>query len=88
MSDQKPLAFEQTLAELETLVNQMEEGNMGLEDSLAAFEKGIRLTRECQQALQQAELRVQVLTNPDADPVTLEPLASASNDAVENRDRE
>ncbi|MDH7942444.1 exodeoxyribonuclease VII small subunit [Pseudohongiella sp. SYSU M77423] len=86
MSDQKPLAFEQTLAELETLVNQMEEGNMGLEDSLAAFEKGIRLTRECQQALQQAELRVQVLTNPDADPVTLEPLATANNDAVETRD--
>ncbi|WP_237133194.1 exodeoxyribonuclease VII small subunit [Pseudohongiella sp. O18] len=86
MSDQKPLAFEQTLAELETLVNQMEEGNMGLEDSLAAFEKGIRLTRECQQALQQAELRVQVLTNPDADPVKLEPLATANNDAVETRD--
>ncbi|HBN14889.1 MAG: exodeoxyribonuclease VII small subunit [Gammaproteobacteria bacterium] len=86
MSDQKPLAFEQTLAELETLVNQMEEGNMGLEDSLAAFEKGIRLTRECQQALQQAEMRVQVLTNPDADPVTLEPLATANNDAVETRD--
>ena len=86
MSDQKPLAFEQTLAELETLVNQMEDGNMGLEDSLAAFEKGIRLTRECQQALQQAELRVQVLTNPDADPVKLEPLATANNDAVETRD--
>ncbi len=53
--------FEQSLAALETLVNQMEQGEMSLEQSLEAFEQGVQLTRECQQRLEQAEQRVQVL---------------------------
>jgi len=64
--DTRP-GFEDTLTQLETLVSRMEEGNMSLEDSLAAFETGIRLTRECQSALQAAELKVQILTNADTD---------------------
>ena len=39
----------------------MEDGELSLEDSLEAFEKGIKLTRECQSALRQAEQKVQVL---------------------------
>jgi len=57
--------FESALAELETLVNQMETGELSLEDSLAAFEKGIGLTRQCQQALTAAEQRVQMLLERD-----------------------
>ncbi|WP_207060866.1 exodeoxyribonuclease VII small subunit [Motiliproteus sp. SC1-56] len=57
----KSLDFEQSLGELEALVNRMEQGELSLEESLAAFEEGIRLTRECQQRLEQAEQRVQVL---------------------------
>ncbi len=53
--------FEQNLAQLETLVTDMESGELSLEESLAAFEKGIKLTRECQAALQKAEQRVQKL---------------------------
>ncbi len=57
----KSLNFEQSLQDLEHLVKEMESGEMSLEDSLAAFEKGIQLTRECQTALQKAEQRVQKL---------------------------
>ena len=55
-------AFETALKELETLVEQMENGDLSLDESLKAFERGIKLTRQCQQALQQAELKVQTLT--------------------------
>lgn len=53
--------FEAALKELESLVKQMESGELGLEESLAAFERGVLLTRRCQTALKQAELRVQAL---------------------------
>lgn len=53
--------FEQTFAELEDLVLQMESGELELEQSLAAFEKGIKLTRDCQTALTKAEQKVQML---------------------------
>ena len=55
--------FESTLAELEGLVDQMESGELSLNDSLQAFERGIKLTRQCQTALEAAELRVKVLTD-------------------------
>ncbi len=60
--EQTPIKFEQALEELETLVSSMEGGNLSLEDSLAAFERGIKLSRDCQRYLKEAELRVQVLT--------------------------
>lgn len=57
-----PVDFEGALAELEELVAKMEGGSLSLEDSLAAFERGIKLTRECQAALRSAELRIKALT--------------------------
>ena len=51
------------MAELETLVAQMEDGDLSLDESLKAFERGVMLTRQCQQALSRAELRVQALTD-------------------------
>jgi exodeoxyribonuclease VII small subunit len=57
----KKINFEESLSELETLVEEMEQGNLSLEDSLSRFEKGISLTTECQQALQSAELKVREL---------------------------
>jgi exodeoxyribonuclease VII small subunit len=59
--------FEKSLAELEALVERMEEGEMSLEESLKAFENGIRLTQQCQQLLAQAQQRVQILMNGDGD---------------------
>jgi len=56
-----PVDFESALKELESLVEKMEQGDISLEDSLQHFERGIELTRHCQQALQEAEQKVQVL---------------------------
>lgn len=71
-----PFNFEVALAELEGLVDAMEDGELSLEDSLKAFEKGVKLTRECQQALAQAEQKVQILmqdgAEPSAEPYDLE----------------
>lgn len=57
-----PLNFEASLQELEALVGRMEQGTISLEESLQHFERGIALTRICQQALQEAEHKVQLLT--------------------------
>ncbi|MBS4050629.1 MAG: exodeoxyribonuclease VII small subunit [Methylomonas sp.] len=53
--------FEEAMQELEQLVEQMERGELSLEESLKSFERGIKLTRTCQQALQEAEQKVQIL---------------------------
>jgi exodeoxyribonuclease VII small subunit len=53
--------FEAALEELEALVGKMETGKLSLEDSLAAFERGVKLTRQCQVALDNAKLRVNAL---------------------------
>lgn len=58
------LDFEHALAELEALVEQLERGELTLEQSLERFERGVQLTRHCQQALQQAEQRVMALLQP------------------------
>jgi exodeoxyribonuclease VII small subunit len=65
--------LEAALAELEQLVVRMERGDLPLEEALASFERGVELTRACQQALQQAELKVQVLVER-AGKAALEPL--------------
>ncbi|GLR63492.1 exodeoxyribonuclease VII small subunit [Marinospirillum insulare] len=54
----EPPNFEELMQQLETLVASMESGELSLEDSLQAYEKGVRLTRLCQQQLTQAEQRV------------------------------
>ena len=53
--------FETALTQLEQLVQRMESGELSLQDSLQAFEQGVQLTRQCQQALSSAEQRVQIL---------------------------
>ena len=57
----KPVDLEKSLAELETIVEQLESGELPLDTSLKEFERGVRLSRECQGALKDAEQRVQVL---------------------------
>ena len=59
------LTFEEAMAELDELVSRMEDGELSLDDSLKAFERGVMLTRKCQEALSQAELRVKTLTDAD-----------------------
>ena len=65
-------AFEQSLAELETLVQKMESGDMSLEASLKAVEQGIRVTRDCQKALTAAAQKVQRLVEQNGE-LTTEP---------------
>ena len=63
MSEKKPeIDFEKALAELEQLVETMEKGELTLEESLQHFERGVTLTRTCQQALADAEQKVRILT--------------------------
>lgn len=57
-----PVDFEAFLKELEELVAKMEGGTLSLEESLAAFERGVKLTRDCQSALRTAEMRIKALT--------------------------
>jgi exodeoxyribonuclease VII small subunit len=71
IEEAEPVNFEKAMAELEQLVTQMEDGDLSLNDSLQAFERGIKLTRQCQHALSQAELKVKTLTASN----TLEELA-------------
>jgi len=59
--EKKGMNFEKALSDLEDLVTQLEEGELSLEESLKAFEKGIKLTRDCQSALSSAEQKVQML---------------------------
>lgn len=62
-----PQDFERALDELEALVQRLEGGELSLEDSLGAYERGVALYRQCQGALEQAELRIRLLADP-ADP--------------------
>jgi len=64
--------FEKSLAELEQLVQKMEQGDISLEDSLKHFEKGVQLTRACQTALKEAEQKVALLLNKNGQ-TSLEP---------------
>ncbi|AMR68432.1 MULTISPECIES: exodeoxyribonuclease VII small subunit [Pseudomonadaceae] len=67
MARKKAADFETSLAELQTLVERLESGELSLEDSLGAFEQGIRLTRDCQASLAQAEQKVQQLLERDGE---------------------
>lgn len=69
--------FEQSLEALEQLVERMEHGEMTLEESLAAYERGVGLYRSCQTALEQAELRVRMLSDPQ-DPSSATPFPNAA----------
>ena len=70
--------FEASLDELEQLVEKMEHGDMSLEESLAAYERGVGLYRKCQGALEQAELRVRLLSDPEQ-PAGAEPFPAGSS---------
>jgi exodeoxyribonuclease VII small subunit len=59
--DSKPLDFEAAMRDLEEIVERLEHGDLPLEESLKAFERGILLTRTCQTALKDAEQKVEIL---------------------------
>ena len=61
MSNDKPKNFETSLEELERIVRELEQGELTLEKSLELFEQGVKLSRECQERLNQAERRIEIL---------------------------
>ncbi len=62
-----PKTFEQALADLERIVRELEDGKIGLEDSLARYEQGVALLKHCYGQLRQAEQRIVELTGMDAE---------------------
>jgi exodeoxyribonuclease VII small subunit len=73
--------FEQSLAELEALVERLEHGDLPLDDALRSFERGVALTRQCQSALKAAQQKVEILlkNSVSADP---EPFTDSSEPAL------
>lgn len=71
--------LEKSLKELEALLNELESGELTLEAALEHFERGVKLTRQCQKALQTAEQKVEILLRktPDGEP---EPFDTSSSD--------
>jgi exodeoxyribonuclease VII small subunit len=81
--------FEASLEALERIVQQLEDGDLPLEKSLELFEQGIRLSRECQERLSQAERRIEILLRDNQGrPVTKafnEPPAEERNSNAEDK---
>ncbi|WP_185235484.1 exodeoxyribonuclease VII small subunit [Teredinibacter franksiae] len=73
MATKKTPNFEKSLEQLESLVAQLESGELSLEDSLKTFEQGIKLTRSCQSALQEAEQKVELLLKEENGKLITEP---------------
>ena len=67
------MTYEQQLQQLETLIKQLENGDLSLDQTLAAYEQGVALIRACQQQLEQAEQRIQLLAHDGNGKETLVP---------------
>jgi exodeoxyribonuclease VII small subunit len=76
--DQQPKSFEASLEALEEIVHQLEGGDLPLEKSLELFEDGIRLSRQCQERLSQAERRIEVLLRDNQGRPVVTPLEEAN----------
>ena len=80
-----PVDFERSLAELEALVERLEQGDLALDDALKSFERGVALTRQCQGALKAAQQKVEILLNtsptgaPEPFTDSIEPALSAAD---------
>ena len=62
MKNTEPQNFETSLEELERIVRELERGDLPLEKSLELFEQGVKLSRACQERLNEAERRIEILT--------------------------
>jgi exodeoxyribonuclease VII small subunit len=84
----QPATFEASLSELEAIVHDLEEGELGLAESLARYEQGVKHLKHCYQLLQSAERKIELLTGvgEDGSPVT-EPLAADATPLAESAGR-
>ena len=88
MSNAKPKNFETSLEELERIVRELEQGELTLEKSLELFERGVKLSRECQERLSQAERRIEMLTRDNQGRPIVTPFEPESELGASNRDDE
>ncbi len=72
VAKRKKLDYEAAVAELESLVEQLERGDITLEESLKLYERGVLLTRDCQEALQAADQKVQMLVKQAGNPTLVD----------------
>ena len=72
MTTKKPINLEKNLADLESLVEELESGKLPLEKAMKKFEEGIKLTRRCQAALKNAEQKIEILLKNAGGEETLE----------------
>ena len=88
MANARP-SFEEQLLELEKVVEQLERGELSLEESVGLFERGMELSEACKGQLASAESRIQVLLNPrEKGPVRVEELVVTEEDDLSNEDNE
>jgi exodeoxyribonuclease VII small subunit len=73
MTTKKSVNLEKSIADLETLVDELESGDLPLEKAMKKFEEGIKLTRQCQAALKEAEQKVEILVQSAGGEENLEP---------------
>jgi len=72
--------FEEALQELENIVQRIEDGNLPLDESLALFEEGIKLSRLCAQRLDEAEKKIELLLKDETGSVSRQPFIPADED--------
>ncbi|MBV8975633.1 MAG: exodeoxyribonuclease VII small subunit [Sinobacteraceae bacterium] len=85
-ADNKHVDFENALAELESLVERLERGDVPLDEALRTFERGVALTRHCQACLQAAQQKVEILLKRSGEPIAFEEAGETSS--AGNVDRE
>ena len=78
-TDEQPKSFEASLESLEKIVQQLENGDLPLEKSLELFEDGIRLSRQCQERLNQAERRIETLLRDNQGRPVASPFEAANS---------
>lgn len=66
MSEENIKTFEESLSELENVAQNLEKGNLSLDEAIAEFEKGMKLSKECSEKLEQAEKRINILVNNES----------------------
>lgn len=58
-------SFEEQIAELEKIINELENGNLNLDDSVVKFEEGMKISKECNKMLEDAEKKITILLNDE-----------------------
>ena len=86
MSTAKPKTFESSLEQLELIVRELEQGELPLERSLELFEQGVKLSRECQDRLNQAERRIEILMRDNQGRPAVRPFETANDTDSDGED--